>query len=314
MPAPRRPDDEPSIGVLVGATATGKSELAVAVAERIGAEILAADSRQVYRGLEIGTAKPPPGARRRVAHHLIDLVAPDEAFSVADWTRLARASIAEVAGRAALPLVVGGTGLYVASLLDGYDYGWAAPSPEIRRRLWARLELEGLDSIATSLVQLSPEVAAGTDLRNPRRVVRALERLEAGGLLPGGTPYAGRVVRIGLHRQPEILDRRIGSRTRSMFDAGLIDETRALLAEGYDPARPALSGIGYAEVARHLAGGWSLGETIEAIVRRTRQYAKRQLTWFRRDPRIVWIDAGDRPAADARLVDEVCRLLYRAVE
>jgi len=301
---------------VVGPTAAGKTDLSLALADQVGCEILVADSRQVYRGMDIGTAKVGEAGRRRVPHHLLDLVAPSEPFTVARWAEMARDLIPEIAARGRLPLVVGGTGLYVTALVDGFDFASQPWSPEVRRRLTDELEAEGLDVLAERLGRLDPASAARTDRRNPRRVLRALERAELTGApgaadTVGAAPYPGRAALLGLRRPLAILDRRIGERAAAMFHGGLLTETRSLLERGLDPALPALTGHGYAEAARHLAGEWDLDQAIEVTARRIRRYARRQLSWFRRDRRIVWMDAGDRPADDPELVRQGSDLLNR---
>lgn len=265
--------------------------------------------------MDVGTAKPDRAARLRVPHHLLDVVEPTEAFTVAQWAALARALVPEIAARQRLPLVVGGTGLYVTALLDGFDFAAQPWSPEIRQRLSDELEVEGLGALAERLARLDPASAARTDLRNPRRVLRALERAELVGNRSAASvraaPYPGPVAALGLRRPLAILDRRIGERADAMFRGGLLDETRALLERGLDPRSPALTGHGYAEAARHLAGEWSLEEAIAAAARRIRRYARRQMSWFRRDPRIAWLDARDRPADDPPLVRQGTDLLNR---
>jgi len=303
----------PPIVAIVGPTASGKSELAMALAERRGSEIVVADSRQVYRGMDVGTAKPNADARAMVPHHLIDLVRPDEPFTVAQWVALARTVVPQIAARGRLPLLVGGTGLYVSALLDGHDYDAQPWSPEVRRRLTDALEADGLPALAERLSRLDPVTAARTDLANPRRVVRALERAELGATATDlrADPYRGPVVRIGLARPREVLYRRIDERARRMFATdGLLDEVAALLQAGYGPELRPMTGHGYGEAAQHLTGAWSLEQAIEVTERRTRQYAKRQLSWFGRDPRIRWLDAGDATAAAlvgaaADLVDQL---------
>jgi tRNA dimethylallyltransferase len=287
----------------------------MAIAARVPVEILVADSRQVFRGLDIGTAKPSVEDRRAVPHHLLDLVDPGEPFTVADWLARARPLVDEIAGRGRIPLIVGGTGLYVSALVDGYDFASQPWSPEIRGRLAAELEAEGLAVLARRLAGLDPDAASRTDLRNPRRVLRALERAEAGGTVqaPRATPYAGRLAQIGISRPRGELYRRIDGRASALFHAGLVDEVRELLAAGYDADSAALRSHAYAEAVRHLAGELTLQEAVATAALRTRQYAKRQLTWFRRDPRIVWVAAGERPASDHGLVEQARQLLVRLI-
>jgi tRNA dimethylallyltransferase len=278
-------------------------------------EILVADSRQVYRGMDIGTAKVGATERRRVPHHLLDIVDPDQPFTVADWVAQARPLVPEIAGRGALPMVVGGTGLYVSALVDGFDFAAQPWSPEVRERLAEELETDGLNVLAGRLSRLDPETAARTDLRNPRRVLRALERAEVAG---GGAtytvrsePWPGHLGILGLRRPLAVLDRRIGERASWMFANGLLDETRALLERGLDPSRSPLGSHGYAEAIRHLVGESSVEEAIAATARRVRRYARRQLSWFGRDRRILWLDAEDRPADDPDLLRQGSDLLRR---
>ena len=313
-----RPADQaslqpPLLGV-VGPTAAGKTDLALALARRLPVEILVADSRQVYRGMDIGTAKPNAAARERVRHHLIDLVEPDEPFTVADWVDRARAVIPEIAARGRLPLVVGGTGLYVSALVDGHDYAAQPWSPELRQRLADELEAEGLEPLVARLRNADPAIAATIDLRNPRRVLRALERVETGGegATPRATPYAGRVALVGIDRPRAVLYRRVDERAAWLFEHGLLDEVRALQAAGYGAGLRPMTGHGYAEAAAVLAGEWGLERAVAVTAQRTRQYAKRQLTWFKRDPRLLWILAGDAHADAPRIVDRAERLLRAA--
>jgi tRNA dimethylallyltransferase len=303
----------PLLGI-VGPTASGKTDLALALARRFPVEILVADSRQVFRGMDIGTAKPDAEARAAVPHHLLDLVDPDEPFTVAQWVTDARRLIGEIATRGRLAMVVGGTGLYVEALLAGHDYEAQSWSPERRAALVERLETEGLEPLAAELAARAPDVASRTDLRNPRRVVRALERGSAVPSLPMGEPYAGRVALLGISRPPAVLAERIDRRARDLFERrGLLDEVRQLIAAGYGPELRPMTGHGYGEAARHLAGEWTLEQAIEVTARRTRQYAKRQRTWFRREPRILWLGAGSREADDPGLVDEAERLVRAAL-
>jgi tRNA dimethylallyltransferase len=311
-PTTRRAPPPPPVAAIVGPTASGKSALGLALAKRQPIEILVADSRQVYRGMDIGTAKPDAAARAAVPHHLLDLVDPDQPFSVADWLARARALIPEVAARGHLPLLVGGTGLYVTALLDGYQLPGEAPSAELRRQLVDELEADGLPPLAARLADLDPDTAARTDPRNPRRVLRALERIAAAG---GGaeaaraSPYPGRVALLAISRPRDVLRARIDARVAFLFKNGLLNEVRALLDAGYDPALAPMSGHGYREAARVVAGEWDLERAIQVTARHTRQYAKRQLSWLRRDARVVWLAAGALPADDEGLVGRADALL-----
>jgi tRNA dimethylallyltransferase len=289
----------PPLAAIVGPTGSGKSDLAMALASRLPVEIVVADSRQVYRGMDIGTAKPGAEDQARVRHHQLDLVAPDEPFTLADWLAGAREVIPDVWARGRVPLLVGGTGLYVTALADGYQLAAHPPSAELRQTLASEMEQIGLAPLAARLADLDPDTAARTDPRNPRRVLRALERVAvAGGPAdpPTGEPWPGRLALLGVERSRQVLVRRIDRRAAGMFAAGLVDEVRELRDAGYGPELPPLSGIGYREAFRVVAGEWDVERAIAETARRTRQYAKRQLTWFRRDRRIVWMDAGLDPA------------------
>jgi tRNA dimethylallyltransferase len=302
----------PPIFGIVGPTASGKSELAMAVAAQLPVEIVVADSRQVYRGMDVGTAKPDAVQRAAVRHHLLDLVQPDEPFTVARWVTAAREQIPKIARRDRIPVLVGGTGLYVSALLDGHDYATQPWSPAVRDRLAAELEADGLPQLAERLVRREPALAARTDLRNPRRVLRALERVEAGGggAEPRATPYPGRTVLIGLSRPRDELYRRIDERAAWLFEhGGLLDEVRRLLDAGFGPDLAPMTGHGYREAMRQLSGEWTVEQAIEVTARRTRQYAKRQVTWFRRDPRITWLAAGAARGDDPAVVSQALDVL-----
>jgi len=314
--APQSPPVAPPLAAIVGPTASGKTDLALALARRIPVEIVVADSRQVYRGMDIGTAKPDAAARATVPHHLVDLVAPDTSFSVANWVDAARTVVPEIAARGRLPLIVAGTGLYLDALVDGFDFASQPWAPETRRRLADELEAEGLPRLANRLATLDPVAAEHTDLRNPRRVLRALERAELGGgaSRPSASPYPGRVGVIGVRRPRHILYARIDARAARLFADGLLDEVRALVAAGYGPDLGPMSGHGYREAMRVLAGEWPLAAAIDTTARRTRQYAKRQLSWFNRDPRIVWLPAGTREADDPGLVAQAELVLRRLLD
>jgi tRNA dimethylallyltransferase len=271
----------------------------MAVAARLPVEIVVADSRQVYRGMDIGTAKPSPADRRAVPHHLLDVADPDQDFTLADWLARARALLPEIWGRGRIPLLVGGTGLYLSALVDGYQLGTEAPSATLRRELAADVEQVGLAAVAARLKELDPETARRVDLRNPRRVLRALERVLLGAAPlppPSAEPWPGRLALLGIERPRDVLRARIEARAAAMFAGGFLDEVARLRAAGHGPALPPLTGHGYREAFHVLDGTWNVDQAIAETARRTRQYAKRQLTWFRRDRRIIWLPAGAEPA------------------
>lgn len=304
----------PLLGI-VGPTGSDKSALAMAVARLLPVEILVADSRQVHRGMDIGTAKPDHAARAAVPHHLLDLVDPDERFTVAQWVARARELIPEIGDRGRQPLLVGGAGLYVAALVEGHEYQAQGSDLAMRASLSDDLASSGLPSLVQRLDKISPAAAAHVDRTNSRRVIRALERASGGGVAPvAAAAYSGRVALIGLHRPREVLYRRIDERARWLFANGLLEEVSALLAKGYGPELRPMTGHGYAESMRHLAGEWTLEEAIEGTARRTRQYAKRQLTWFRNQARVTWLDAGHLPGDDPGVVASAIKLYERELE
>jgi tRNA dimethylallyltransferase len=306
----------PSIIGVVGPTASGKSDLALALATRLPVEILVADSRQVVRGMDVGTAAPDAAARAAVPHHLLDLVEPDEPFTVADWVRMARPLVEEIAARGRIPMVVGGTGLYVEALVEGHDYAAESRSADLRAELTDRLVTDGLGPLVDELAARDPDTAAVTDLRNPRRVVRALERatLAGGPVRPSRQPYPGRVALVAPSRPRTTLYRRIDERARAMFTTGgLLDEVRALQARGFGPELRPMTGHGYREAAAVLAGTMGVEAAIEQTARGTRQYAKRQLSWFGRMTRVMWLPMGEREADDPAVVAQAERVLRAAL-
>ncbi|MFN8621928.1 MAG: tRNA (adenosine(37)-N6)-dimethylallyltransferase MiaA [Chloroflexota bacterium] len=296
--------------MLAGATATGKTRLALEVAEAIGAaEIISADSRQVYRGMDIGTAKATYDERARVPHHGLDLADPDEPFTAADFLRHAHAALAGIAARGRLAILAGGTGLYLRAVARGVPLDEAGHDPALRAELDERLATEGLAALAAELIALAPGLAGRTDLANPRRVVRALERAHLLGdrQPPEPVGYAGPVEWLGTRMERSEHDRVIAGRAREQFDAGLLEETAALRARYRDDVQ-GFSGMGYHEAMAVLDGRWDRETAIEADAVRTRRYARRQETWFRAEPGITWLDPGEgrlRAALDAaaRLLD-----------
>jgi tRNA dimethylallyltransferase len=287
----------PPLIVVAGATATGKTELAIRLAEAYAGEgrpaaIVSADSRQVYRGLDIGTAKVTAADRARVPHFGLDLVDPDQPFSLADFATHARIALGDLAEREdAVAILAGGTGLYLRAIATGLDTEALPSDPVVRARIESELDSEGLDAVVDRLRSLAPSAAARVDLRNPRRVVRALEIAELAGDAPPPAPrgYPAPVVWIGLSVPMATHAAWIARRARSQFDAGLIDEAAAL-RERYDPALPAFSAIGYREAWAVLEGTATRDEAIELDAQRNVAFAKRQRTWFRSEPAIDWLD------------------------
>lgn len=290
---------------LSGATAVGKTAVALALAEALDAEVLSVDSMAVYRGMDIGTAKPTADQQARVPHHLIDLVDPDGEFSVAQYRELAIEKVREVHARGRTPLFVGGTPLYLKCLLRGLFDGPPADW-ELRREIEAELERVGPDALHERLQQVDPIAASQIHANDTRRIVRALEVYRATGqpishqqmeFEDERPPEAGRV--FVLQRSVEQRRRRIEDRVESMIEAGLIDEVRALTADGKTLGRTAGQAVGYREVLEHLAGEHDLPTTIERIKARTRKFAKRQGTWFRGLSECRFVDLDNDEPADA---------------
>ena len=303
----------PPLLVIAGATATGKTGLALRLAESlrkdsIPAEIVSADSRQVYRGLDIGTAKVSPQERERIPHHGLDLVDPDEPFSVADFATHARRALAGIGQRGGLAILVGGTGLYLRAIARGIDTDELPHDAQVRARVEAELTAGGLPAAAGRLAIIAPSLAARTDLRNPRRVARALEIAELRGDAPAPPPrgYPGPVAWLGLAAEPSAHRRLIAARARAQFDAGLVEEARAL-RERYDPSLPAFRAIGYREAWAVLDGTMTREQAIAEDARRNVAFSKRQRTWFRSEPDVRWADAAADPGAAA--LDETRRRL-----
>ena len=301
---------EPSIApiiAVVGPTASGKTGWGMALAEALDGEIVGADSRQVYRGLNIGTAKPTASERARVAHHCVDHVEPSVRYHLGQFRRDAMAALEVIRARGHRPVVVGGTGQYVWALLEGWDVPEVAPDPMFRRAMEARAATEGAAILHGELATIDAAAAAAIDPNNVRRVVRALEVHRATGK-PISTWHATRdplaAVIVGPRVSREVLVGRIDDRVEAMFAAGLVAETEALIAQGLAPDAPGLESIGYREVVRHLAGELSVEEAVELTQQATRRLARRQEKWFRvDDERIQWCDTLEevRVAVEAGL-------------
>jgi tRNA dimethylallyltransferase len=284
-----------SVVAIVGPTAIGKSELALALAEKFGGEIVSADSRQVYRFMDIGTAKPGPQQQIRVPHHLIDLIEPEQEFSLALYQRLALKAIDTIMERGHLPLLVGGSGLYVWSVLEGWKIPEVPPDHDLRRQLESRAQYEGGLSLHQELEAIDPEAARQIDWRNLRRVIRALEVCQATGVpfsqLQNKQSPDFTALIIGLTTDRKDLYRRIDLRVDRMIERGLVAEIMGLLDKGYGLDLPALSSLGYRQIGLFLEGRLTLDEAIQQIKFETHRFARHQYAWFRaNDKRIHWFD------------------------
>jgi tRNA dimethylallyltransferase len=288
---------------VVGPTASGKSGLSLRLARALGGEIVNADSMQLYRGMDIGTAKLPPAERAGVPHHLLDVWAVTEAASVSEYQRLARAAIGEIGGRGRVPILVGGSGLYIRAAIDKLEF--PGTDPVLREGLEAELAERGAAALHARLERADPAAAAAILPGNGRRIVRALEVIQLSGrpfsaTLPGyESVYPA--VQVGLRLPRAELDRRIADRVDRMWQAGFVAEVRALAGCGLREGRTASRALGYAQVLRFLAGECPEQQAIADTVLATRRFARRQEAWFRRDPRITWLAADDPGVADHAL-------------
>ncbi|MFV2062558.1 MAG: tRNA (adenosine(37)-N6)-dimethylallyltransferase MiaA [Chloroflexota bacterium] len=285
----------PPLIVIAGATATGKTALALALAERIrGAEIISADSRQVYRGMDIGTAKPTRRDQATTRHHCLDLVDPDGAFTAATYRRHALDALRGISERGGVGLLTGGTGLYLRIIARGLPLGEGDADPAVRAQLEKRLAETGLDPLVTELLGRDAEGATSLDLRNPRRVIRALERAIVSGTAapPKAQGYPAPQTWLGLRLAPDAHRSAIGSRIEQQFQAGLLDEAQRL-RERYPEDLPAFSAMGYHEAFDVLAGRSGIDDAKAADARRTWSYARRQRTWFASEPGIEWLETGE---------------------
>jgi len=286
--------------VIVGPTGVGKTHLALRLAEELKAEVVSADSRQVYRGMDIGTDKPTAEERQRVPHHLIDIVEPNEDFTLAQYQDMAYAAIDDVLLRGRLPFLVGGTGQYVKAVVEGWSIPRVKPNEALRTKLYREAETRGEMALHARLRQVDPAAAGKIDPRNVRRVIRALEvYLETGqpiSELQRRRPPPYQVLQIGLTMERATLYQRIDQRVDRMIERGLVEEVRGLVERGYGYELPAMSGLGYRQIGCYLRGEISLAEAICLIKRETRRFVRQQYTWFRLDDkRICWFQAQDDP-------------------
>lgn len=290
---------------VIGPTASGKSSVAMAVAESEGdVELVSVDSMQVYRGMDIGTAKPTPAEQGRVPHHLIDLVDADHEYAVAEFQRAYSRVLDGLSGRRRRAILVGGTGLYHRAVIDGLDM--PGEWPAIRSRLQSEAEQAGASALHARLAESDPAAAAKIDPNNTRRIVRALEVCEGSGRRfssfgPGLDTYPpSPVTQIGLRWDRAVLTERIELRVHKMIESGLLGEVRALATTGL--SKTAAQALGYKELLAHIEGTITLDEAVEQVILRTRQFAVRQLRWFQRDPRVRWVDIEHDPVAEASTI------------
>lgn len=298
---------------LVGPTAVGKTALSLDVAEALDAEIISADAMQVYRGMDIGTGKVLLEERRGIVHHMIDVADPTQSYTVHDYVQNAQAVLSDLAERGRMPVVVGGTGLYVRSLLEQFDFANTAHDATLRARLTEEADQEGSQALHARLRALDDVTAARIHPNDARRIIRALEIVMTTGhpvehsRVARPSPY--RPVLIGLTADREALYRRIERRVDGMMRMGLIGEVQDLLAQGCRPTDTAMQAIGYKEIVNYLQGQCTLEDAIDAIKKASRRYAKRQWSWFRADSRIVWYEGSE----DGMMRDEVMPYIQRCM-
>ncbi len=285
------------IAVIAGPTATGKTRLAVMLAKRFNGEVISADSMQIYRYMDIGSAKPTKEETEGIPHHLIDVVNPDEPFSVARYLELANLAAQDIISRGKLPIIAGGTGLYISSFVDNVKFTQSETDFKLREKLLKEAEDIGYEALHKRLLEIDPKAAEGIHPNNVKRVVRALELFETTGLTLSEqnensktepSPYEP--IMLALSTEREVLYERINLRVDLMLKSGLLDEIKKLKAMGFTKDMQSMQGIGYKEILSYLDGVLSLDEAIELVKKNSRNYAKRQLTWFRRDDRFKWLD------------------------
>ena len=305
--------------VIVGPTAVGKTDIAIAVAKEVDGEIISADSMQIYKGLDIGTAKPTVDERQGIPHHMIDVITPDQEFSVADYQANVEEILKELNRQNKTPILTGGTGLYIRAVLEGFVFYPKGRDESLRLKLQKIAESEGNIALHRQLGKVDPDTAKRLHPNDQRRVIRALEVYHSTGQplsrhleVQEQQPPRFPSTKFGLLRHRQRLYERINSRVDLMMEKGLLDEVRRLLDHGLDNSATAMQALGYKEVVGHLQGEYGLEEAIRLIKRDTRRYAKRQLTWFRRDRNIMWLDLDHLSKEDA--VQKIASSYWRNLE
>jgi len=307
---------------IVGPTAVGKTALSIALGRRLRGQVVSADSRQIYRRMDIGTAKATPEEQTLLPHHLLDLVEPDDVLTLAQYQALAYQTIDAILAQGDLPLLVGGTGQYVRAVLEGWTIPEIPPDHALRAELQRVAESEGIQALHSRLAAVDPLAAERIDARNVRRVIRALEVHTLTGqpisVLQRKAPPGYDVLQIGLTMERSLLYARIDNRIDRMVDEGLVQEVEHLLAQGYDPDLPSMTGLGYRQIVQYLRGEIDLEEAVRLCKRDTRRFVRQQYNWFRLgNPDIHWYDVGEAPLLDSSgpmLRDEIVQLAQSFLE
>lgn len=306
------PDGKLKLLVLLGPTATGKSYCGIKLAEKFNGEIISGDSMYVYKKMDIGTAKPSREELAAVTHHMVDILEPDADFSVYDFKVAAEKLIREINAKGKLPILVGGTGLYIQALLEDYSFNKVSENPELRRELESFVEEKGNEALHARLAELDPEAAKNLHPNNVRRVIRAIESVSAGEKVSdtkkGHMVYDALV--LGLNMEREFLYERINQRVDLMLEAGLKEEVEKLMREGVSPKCLSMQSLGYRQMAEYLAGEYDYEKMRHEICKGTRHFAKRQLTWYRRMPYVKWFDV-DRKLDYKSVLDEMSTLIEK---
>ncbi|MYH62265.1 MAG: tRNA (adenosine(37)-N6)-dimethylallyltransferase MiaA [Caldilineaceae bacterium SB0675_bin_29] len=316
MPLPDEQAQEkaqPPLIVILGPTAVGKTSLSLDLAARFDGEIVGADSRQIYHGMDIGTAKPSAAEQARVPHHLVDIQPPDSQMALATYQQMAFGVIDAIHKRGRVPFLVGGSALYLRAVTEGLQIPEAPPNPALRAELEKFAQENGRAALHARLQESDPDAAAQFHPNNMRRVIRALEIVQTTGRrkseLESAAPPPYRILKIGLELPRPLLHERIDRRVHEMVAAGLVEEMASLLSAGYSPDLPSLSSLGYQEVAAHLRGEMTLTKAVERIQIETHRFVRHQYTWFRRIPDIHWYDISEAPLPAIRILVE--RFLQR---
>lgn len=303
-----------NLAAIVGPTGAGKSSIAVKVGQILDIEVISCDSMQIYRGMDVGTAKITRDEMRGVPHHMIDICDPDEKFSVSDYQKMVKPLIKQINERGRIPMLVGGTGLYYQVVVDDYQLYPIKATPEIRQALNDEAGRIGNQALHQRLESLDPETAGKISHNDRKRIIRALEVIEVTGqpfsALQKRNPGRYRLAVAGLTMPRPMLYERLDSRLDTMLENGLLEEVKQLLEKGYVPGQNSMQALGYAQIMKYLRGELTWEEVVDEIKRDTRRYAKRQLTWFRRDPRINWWELSNHNVEDT-FIDKICEYIRR---